>query len=317
MAQGEECNNAKTSGRSYDTLWRALEGQKYQDHDGQTQTSVSWAGRPPFPPTLPHLLASRLSPARRPLIDADGRWRCRNSCASLWSFPSLRFMPIPHEQLGSLLYSWKPSAGVLSSPSPPFEFHSKDQHTLLQISHPLLLLPPWVARTPNKVPKHHPLWQTLLPHTCWSPRWRIRSFSTLVQVSCVSSNHPQLLVYMLLWGRFLVHKLTCGNDGSVSEQNSMRNRKAVGLLNPMRDKSWRQEPGGGRDDTCGHGLSRTGKRDVCKKKKKNVVRIPWTISSVFALSPPCSRKLSWKSRRRTIGWGLLCFPRPRHRRSME
>ena len=62
---------------------------------------VSPSPPPPFPPSsLPQLLR-----------DADGGgWRCRNLCASLGSFASLRSMPIPHEQLGSLLYSSKPSA---------------------------------------------------------------------------------------------------------------------------------------------------------------------------------------------------------------
>ena len=38
-------------------------------------------------------------------------------------------------------------------------------------------------------------------------------------------------------GRFLVLKLTCGKRESVSLQHSMKNRRAVGVLNPMRDKS--------------------------------------------------------------------------------
>ena len=38
----------------------------------------------------------------------------------------------------------------------------------------------------------------------------------------------------------------------------------------MRDKSCRQEPGR-RDDTCDHGLSRSWKAKVCKKKKKTSV----------------------------------------------
>ena len=38
-------------------------------------------------------------------------------------------------------------------------------------------------------------------------------------------------------GLFLVHKLTCGKRESVSQQNSMKNRRAVGLLNPKRDKN--------------------------------------------------------------------------------
>ena len=38
-------------------------------------------------------------------------------------------------------------------------------------------------------------------------------------------------------GLFLVHKVTCGKRESVSQQLSMKNRRAVGLLNPMRDKN--------------------------------------------------------------------------------
>ena len=38
-------------------------------------------------------------------------------------------------------------------------------------------------------------------------------------------------------GLFLVHKSTCGKRESVSQQHSMKNRRAVGLLNPMRDKN--------------------------------------------------------------------------------
>ena len=40
----------------------------------------------------------------------------------------------------------------------------------------------------------------------------------------------------------------------------------------MRDKNWRQVHGGRRDDTCDHGLSRSWKVKVCKKKKK---KTPW------------------------------------------
>ena len=53
----------------------------------------------------------------------------------------------------------------------------------------------------------------------------------------------------------------------------MKNRRAVGLLNPMRDKNLRQEPGGRRDDTSYHGLSRSLKVDVCWKEKINLVYI--------------------------------------------
>ena len=38
-------------------------------------------------------------------------------------------------------------------------------------------------------------------------------------------------------GLFHVHKLTCEKRESVSEQHSMKNRRAVGLLNPVRDKN--------------------------------------------------------------------------------
>ena len=46
------------------------------------------------------------------------------------------------------------------------------------------------------------------------------------------------------WGLFLVHKLTCGKRESVSWQHSMKNRRAVGLLNPMRDKDLKARTGG-------------------------------------------------------------------------
>ena len=48
----------------------------------------------------------------------------------------------------------------------------------------------------------------------------------------------------------------------------MKNRRrAVGLLNPIRDTNLRQEPGGRRDDTCDHGLSRSWKVEACETKK--------------------------------------------------
>ena len=65
-------------------------------------------------------------------------------------------MPIPHEQLGSLLDSSNPSASLLSSLSPSLELFSKDRHILLQMIHPVFLLPPWVALTPKKLPKTSP-----------------------------------------------------------------------------------------------------------------------------------------------------------------
>ena len=48
---------------------------------------------------------------------------------------------------------------------------------------------------------------------------------------------PRVHTRINSWGIFLAHKLTCGKRESVSQQRSMKNRRAVGLLNPMRDKS--------------------------------------------------------------------------------
>ena len=42
----------------------------------------------------------------------------------------------------------------------------------------------------------------------------------------------------------------------------------MGLLNPMRDENRGEGPGGKRDDTCDHGLSRSWKEDVSKKNIK-------------------------------------------------
>ena len=46
---------------------------------------------------------------------------------------------------------------------------------------------------------------------------------------------PRVHTRINSWGLFLVHKLTCGKRESMSWQHSMTNRRAVGLLNPMRD----------------------------------------------------------------------------------
>ena len=42
---------------------------------------------------------------------------------------------------------------------------------------------------------------------------------------------PRVNTRINSWGLFLVHKLTYGKRESVSEQHSMKNRRAVGLLN--------------------------------------------------------------------------------------
>ena len=64
-------------------------------------------------------------------------------------------------------------------------------------------------------------------------------------------------------GLFVVDKLTCGKRELAIRRTLDENRRAVGLLNPTRDKSWRQEQGRRRVDTsCDHGLSRSWKVEV-------------------------------------------------------
>ena len=69
---------------------------------------------------------------------------------------------------------------------------------------------------------------------------------------------PRVHTHINSLGPFFVHKLTCGKRESVSEQqHSMKNRRAMGLLNPMRDEKIEGKNGGGRrDDTCDHGMSK-------------------------------------------------------------
>ena len=55
---------------------------------------------------------------------------------------------------------------------------------------------------------------------------------------------PRVHTRINSWGLFLVHKLTCGKRDSVSQQHSMKNRREVGLLNPMRDKKLKARTGG-------------------------------------------------------------------------
>ena len=50
-------------------------------------------------------------------------------------------------------------------------------------------------------------------------------------------------------GLFLVHKLTRGMRESVSLQHSMKNGRAVGLLNLMRDEKIKSRTGGGEGTT--------------------------------------------------------------------
>ena len=48
---------------------------------------------------------------------------------------------------------------------------------------------------------------------------------------------PRVHTRINSWGLLLAHKLTCGKRESVYKQHSMKNRRAVGVLNPMRDKN--------------------------------------------------------------------------------
>ena len=89
--------------------------------------------RSPFPllssPPLP------LRPGRLEMMTVDGAAAAlaRRSAAL-----SISLMPTPHEQLDFLLCSSKSSASLLSSLSSPFEFHSKDRHILILMTHPSL-----------------------------------------------------------------------------------------------------------------------------------------------------------------------------------
>ena len=69
---------------------------------------------------------------------------------------------------------------------------------------------------------------------------------------------------------FLVPRLTCGKLESVSfNTHSMKNRRAVGFLNPMSDKKTEGKyRRGERDDTCDHDLSGSRKVGISVKKEK-------------------------------------------------
>ena len=48
-----------------------------------------------------------------------------------------------------------------------------------------------------------------------------------------------------------VHKLSYGNESASSWEHSMKNRRAVGLLNPMHDKNLKARTGGEEGTTPG------------------------------------------------------------------
>ena len=97
-----------------------------------------------------------------------------------------------------------------------------------------------------------------------SPRWCIRLSSILVYIYIYhfrGFEPPRVHTRINSLGRLLVHKLTCGKRESVIDEN----RRAVGLLNPIRNNNSRQESRGRRDVTCAPGLSGSWKIQVCKK----------------------------------------------------
>ena len=81
---------------------------------------------------------------------------------------------------------------------------------------------------------------------------------------------PRVHTRINLWGLFLAHKLTCGKCESVSQQHSIKNRRAVGLLNAMRDKYIEGKNRGGEGATpVTTALPEAGKQMCVKKKKQS------------------------------------------------
>ena len=63
------------------------------------------------------------------------------------------------------LFSSKPYTGFMRNLLPPLQFICNVRDNLLQVNKQVLVGPPSVALTPNRLSKHEPLWQTLLRHT--------------------------------------------------------------------------------------------------------------------------------------------------------
>ena len=113
-------------------------------------------------------------------------------------------MPFLHDWLCPLHDPSKPSVGLLRSYSPPFILTSECRPILLQALHPMLFLPSRIAHTLNQSPKHHSLWQALLPHTCHIPR-------TISYVSALSPLCSRRLI-----GQARRRTRGCGRRASVS-----------------------------------------------------------------------------------------------------
>ena len=98
----------------------------------------------------------------------------------------------------------------------------------------------------------------------------------------------------------------------------MKNRRAVGLLNPLHDKNRRPRTGGGRsDDTCDHGLSGSWKVEVWEKKKSTltdfVVINNSSLVTVGSLKDPTLKRylrvfrvIQWRQKMTANRYHLQC-----------
>ena len=88
---------------------------------------------------------------------------------------------------------------------------------------------------------------------------------------------PRVHTRINLWEKFLVHKLTCGKRESVSLQHSTKKRRAVGLLNPLRDKIERENRGGEGTTPVTTAWPGAGKVHVCQNSLPKVKKPTLTI----------------------------------------
>ena len=86
----------------------------------------------------------------------------------------------------------------------------------------------------------------------------------------MTSNPPEFVLVYISVGLFLVHQLTCGKRESVSYQHSMKTRRSAGAESYTQKINEGNDRGGGKDDTCDHGLyvQKMESRSVPKKKEK-------------------------------------------------